>query len=496
MRWLKGLHAWANKHEWVILLLLVVLVLRVPSLFTPHFYGDEEIYLVMGRAWRMGLPLYTTVFDHKPPLIYIIAGLFPTLMWFRTALLVAMLGQTVLFWELAKRFWAKRPVLSYLSSLVFVLLTTLQWFEGLIANAELFMMIAPVASLLIVWPTPRQKHILKYFLGGLVAGLGLLFKIPVVVDIAAIILFLYIFRAKTFWESVKTIFSPRILVYILGVMIPLAASFVYYFAKGIGPTYLSAVFTDNLGYVSSGSLQTFSLVSTLKNGLVMRAGLLAGFTLFLYLFRKKLDERLVLAGGWLAFSFFGSLLSGRPYPHYLQQPVVPFSLLLPIIFVADSILAWVTIGILALLGILAQRFIGFGAYPLLPIYADHYQLLTRQISYKEYLSRYTNAYRNTVIGNYLQNHLAPEDKIYVWGADATIYNLTNRLPAGGPYIVSFHVQDLKAYDLVIRNLRENHPRYIIMTPDGGPFPELQALLAERYTLATSVDGSEVYLRWR
>jgi hypothetical protein len=46
------LHKWCNHYEWIIFLIILVLVLRLPSLIMPHYYGDEEIYFVMGRAWR------------------------------------------------------------------------------------------------------------------------------------------------------------------------------------------------------------------------------------------------------------------------------------------------------------------------------------------------------------------------------------------------------------------------------------------------------------
>ena len=130
--------AWCNRREWLLLLLGLVVLFRIPSLFTPHYYGDEEIYFVMGRAWREGLPLYASAFDHKPPLIYVFAGLAQSVFWFRLLLLGWMLVHTWLFWHLARWVWAKRQGFVFLSSLLFVILTTAPTLEGNIAKGDVF----------------------------------------------------------------------------------------------------------------------------------------------------------------------------------------------------------------------------------------------------------------------------------------------------------------------------------------------------------------------
>ncbi len=118
-----NLHRWCNRREWILILLILVALFRLPTLTTPHFYGDEEIYFVMGRAWNTGVPLYEAMFDHKPPLIYIIAGIFSTIPLFRGFLLLSMLAHTNLFWLLPQRFWGeKHPVLAKISSLYTIIL--------------------------------------------------------------------------------------------------------------------------------------------------------------------------------------------------------------------------------------------------------------------------------------------------------------------------------------------------------------------------------------
>lgn len=490
---IKKLHNWCNKHEWVIFLTVLVLVLRIPSFVMPHYYGDEEIYFVMGRAWSSGVPLYQAMFDHKPPLIYILAGIAPTMWAFRGVLALVMMIHTILFWKLAQLFWNKsRPALAYLSSIIFVLVTTLPTFEGLTVNAELLMMMPVTAAVIILW-NAKESEWKKYAIAGLLGGIGWLFKIPVVADMAAIGLFFLVFKKTSFKEGFKALFSWSMVAYVLSFAAPLLLTFVYYYLKGTGPDYLATVLTVNLGYVSSWSTSTYTF-NPFRSGLVVRGTILAVITLLLYLSRKKLSQPFVLASLWLGFSLFGALLSARPYPHYLQELVAPFSLWIPFIFVAENILNWIFIAIFVLIGVLVQKQINFWGYPTVSVYQNYFNYFTNKISWDEYLRHFDNATRNYSVAKYLNERLVKSDEIYVWGTDPTIYNLTNKLPTGGKYIVSFHVRDLNKFEYTINNLIKNMPKYIIVLPGTTDFPELNSLIEHKYVEVKSIDDVLIYIR--
>ena len=57
------------------LILTVNILLRIPSLFDPVYYGDECIYLTLGQAFNRGLVFYRDIHDNKPPLLYLVAAL-------------------------------------------------------------------------------------------------------------------------------------------------------------------------------------------------------------------------------------------------------------------------------------------------------------------------------------------------------------------------------------------------------------------------------------
>jgi hypothetical protein len=330
-------------------------------------------------------------------------------------------------------------------------------------------------------------------MAGLLGGIAWLFKIPVAADMVAIGLFFFAFKKDTLKESVKAFFSWSFVAYALAFVAPLALTFVYYYLKGTGPDYLATVLTVNLGYVSSWSTSSWSF-NPFKSGLVVRGTVLLFYTLGLYIIRKKLDRSLIFAALWFGFALFGSLLSARPYPHYLQQLTAPTALLIPFVFVAENILSWVVIAVIILASALVEMQIKFWAYPTLSVYKTYWEYVTKKITWDEYLSRFDNAPRNYAVAKYLNERLIPEHQIYVWGTDCTIYNLTNRLPTGGKYIVSFHVHDLKKYEYVMDNLRSAKPEYIIVLPDSGDFSELSAYIESKYLMVNEISGIQIYLK--
>ena len=53
---------------WLFAICLVFVILRIPSLIEPYWYGDEGIYQVVGHAINSGEILYKDIWDNKPPL--------------------------------------------------------------------------------------------------------------------------------------------------------------------------------------------------------------------------------------------------------------------------------------------------------------------------------------------------------------------------------------------------------------------------------------------
>ncbi len=67
---LKKIDIFLDKQTGLFLNLFLLVILRIPNFFEPYWYGDEAIYLSVGNALNKGGLLYTTIIDHKTPLIY------------------------------------------------------------------------------------------------------------------------------------------------------------------------------------------------------------------------------------------------------------------------------------------------------------------------------------------------------------------------------------------------------------------------------------------
>ena len=178
------------KVPWFLLLCLgLVLVLRIPSLFEPYWYGDEGIYLTLGLAFKKGLIFYRDIHDNKPPLLYLLAAGAGNVAWFRAILLNWMLATTILFWQLLNRLFPKQEKLARISTLTFVILSSIPLIEGNIANAEIFL-IGPIIAGFYTYLIAKKWW--QFFLVGVFFSLAVLFKAPALFDFAALFAFVLI----------------------------------------------------------------------------------------------------------------------------------------------------------------------------------------------------------------------------------------------------------------------------------------------------------------
>ena len=88
---------------------LVFFLLRFPSLFEPHWYGDEGIYQAIGYALNNGRELYSTIWDNKPPLLYVLYAVFNSDQFtLRSLSLLAGISSIIAFFFLAKKIYRNR----------------------------------------------------------------------------------------------------------------------------------------------------------------------------------------------------------------------------------------------------------------------------------------------------------------------------------------------------------------------------------------------------
>jgi hypothetical protein len=194
-------------------------------------------------------------------------------------------------------------------------------------------------------------------------------------------------------------------------------------------------------------------------------------------------------------AMFGALLSERPYPHYLIQPIVPGAILLTYLLLTKRKALKLMVVFLGLLTGLAIYQIKFWHYPLLAYYRNfiEYGLGKKsQEDYRAYFdSRVNQSYK---LAEYLRRKTGPDDRVFIWGNEPYVYAMAERLPIGR-YTVTYHVLDFNGYEETIEAWDRHKPKVVmVMEYEENEFPEMEDRLATDYVLIEKIDQALVYRR--
>lgn len=484
-KFLKKLHT----PFWLSLVLLLTLVLRIPSFFEPYSYGDEMIYLTLGRAIRNHIPLYSQIHDNKPPLLYLLASLAGSLFWFKAILAIWNLLTIFIFWKLTEVLFPKNLKIQKVSTGIFALLTTLPLFEGNIVNAELFMIGPTLLAFFLL--LSKKLDAKKLILAGSLFSISSLFKVPAIFDIPAIV-FLWIISAKRFNNKSTIALAKNTLYLIVGLSIPVLLTFIWFSLQGAFKDYLAAAYLQNIGYLSSWRPSDSSKPFLVKNApLILRALVVLVGLGVLYLKRNKLSREFIFTSGWLLLTLFAATLSERPYPHYLVQSLPPVSILFGMLFALKSSEQVFSIIPIALF-FFVPYFFKFWRYPVIPYYIRFVKLISGRLDRQAYISSFgPHIPRNYKIADFIVSSTKPHERIFVWGDDAVVYALTRRLPPV-KYVADYHIKDFSTPEYVISALEKNMPSFIVTMPNAAEFPELDRFIKSDYGLVEEIEEARIW----
>src|SRR3989344_3178082 len=481
--WIHKIHLPA----WVVGVLALVFILRIPSFFEPYYYGDEMIYLTLGQGVRQGLTLYKDIHDNKPPLLYLTAAISENLFWFKAILAFWNLATIVLFFKLAKLLFKSEKTVK-VATIIFALLTTLPLLEGNTVNAELFM-IGPsiIAFLLLLGEKLTSK---KIFLAGFLFGIAALFKTPALFDVPIIVFYWLVTEGLTNW---KKVFKHTLLL-LSGFIFPILLTFVWYFFRGALHEYVKAAFLQNVGYLSSfrpGDIQKPFIIRNAP--LFTRAFVVFIGSAILWFFRKKLSKNFVLFSLWTLFALFAVTLSERPYPHYLIQAAVPISFFMAMFFTEKSFEQALVVLPLTLVFFVPvyYKYYNYSSYA---YYLRFINFATGKINKLTYFSSFASTVnRNYEIANFLVSSSFANDRVFMWDTDsAAVYALSRRLPPI-KYVVDYHINDFSGKSEVAKQIETNPPKFIILTTKYQ-YPELSELVKEKYILIQQVEDADIYVK--
>jgi len=447
-----------KKYRYILLIAFTFLILRLPSLFEPNWYGDEGIYLVLGQAVRKGLILYSQIHDNKPPTLYFLAALSQTVFGFRLLLSLWMIPTIYSFYLLAKK--------NKLATLIFVIFSSIPLIEGNIANAEVFMLLP---TILAIYLFLNKK---QFFIPGLLLGFAFTIKVPVAIEFVFIFIYSFFYFTQHRWLNLIKL--------AIGFILPIGLYLIYFFVVGASAEFLFAALFQNFGYLSSWAVGTHSGSAT-SGGLIPRAMFMILSWVLVYFYAKSNPKKLhfVFLLGWFSATFFGALLSTRPYPHYLIQLLPP--LILTVLSLKQSkILAIVPLFLL----IFAVVRYKFYFYPVFSYYQNFYF----QGNQPQFFGG--DLHDTQKIADYLKLNTNPSDRIFVWGDQPFVYVLSDRLPVGR-FVVSYHIADFSQYDYSMNQLKIHPPKYIVYYQmSSRPFPQLDSFL-NNYYLPVVQSGSGI-----
>lgn len=491
----QNLHKLADKlhmpdlPNWMLGLLVVVLLLRVPSFFEPYYYGDEMVYMTLGQGVRQGQTLYKDLHDNKPPLLYLTAAAAGSLFWFKVILAFWSIGTILIFNKLAKHLFEDNEKTQKISTIIFAVLTTLPLLEGNTVNAELFMIgFTILAALMLLKDKLTAKTI---YIAGILFGMAALFKIPAAFDLPAIIAFWFV--TADFKKGWKELLKNTILVSV-GFASPIVLTFIWYYFSGALPEYIKAAFLQNVGYLSSFRPGDVAKPFLVRNGpLLIRASVVLLGTIIVWINKNKLSKRFILLTLWTLFSLFAITLSERPYPHYFIQVLAPLSLFFGMLFTEKSfeqVLAIIPLGI----ALFVPVYYKFYFYPTTTYYARFINFATGRISKEAYFSQFSNnTNRNYRIADFIAMSSRSSDRVFMWDQDsAAVYALSKRLPPI-KYTVPYHVNDYSNMTDVAKQIVKNPPKFIILT-SGNPYPQLSGLIRQKYMPVQQVGDAQIYSR--
>ena len=445
-------------------------LMLLPNLprFQPLPFIDSGVFLYIGWQWTQGQVPYLDLWDHKPPLIYMVDALGYTLtggqagVWL---LEVIFVGASFFILALALRRWADR----------WAVVALLPAFWGSFAHAYLRNMTENYALLwqvgviwLLSFPRWRKRY---FFFLGILSGLLLMTRPNIVIGSGMVLLYA-LYRSTSLRERLR-----GALLWSLGatvVWLPVLGYFALHHAL---KDFWDALILFNLAYRQAGTsvswlVQAMKLLRFLPAWVVWMA--LVGITIALLRPAPKQNAESGRTPAWvfallLVADAWAVLLPRRAVMHYAMNLVPAFAF-------------WAAIG----LGFLFRAWLGnyrrlyiavlvaislFWLSPLPNV--TLWALQPLQYQHLDYLNA----------AKYLNKHTTPDESVFVWSESRINVLAKRRLPTKyvmlPPDFAPHYSQHLERF---LSDLENHPPVFIVDTGKRGTafwnlwasYPELNA----------------------
>jgi len=447
----------------ILLPILILVLLRVPSLFESYWYGDEGIYAAVATELSRGKELYSQTWDHKPPLIFWLYYPAAVLGW--SLGFVLLRAVNIIFGALtliaADKILQKVKIdtLPRLASLIFLsILLGSTILEGNVLNAEVIFITFNTFFLLLLL---RVKY---FYLAGFLAFLSLGTKVPGFVEVALVSLAFGVIWMREKGLGFVFLSYTKIAA---GFLVPAISATSYFLLRGT----ISDFYYANFGFNRIYSLQEASFIrisgssvpSNYFQALSVVLVLLATSALF---WKKKLSSFTFLALNLFTAQLFASLLSAKNYGHYFLQVLPGATFILAITLqtakkrlnLKNAVPVVIFIILLSPLLYTLKKGGNVAVYAkpgeYYPLFLKGYLLRDAKARSEFWWGQGGDADKITKFSNYLENTVQKQNSVYIYTSRPWIIALAD-INYTNKHEVWFHLQYRKEHlEEDLKNLRD------------------------------------------
>ena len=472
----------------VVLAALAAIGLRLPGLGLP-LERDEGAYGLIASLWLDGALPYRDLFDHKPPLIYLLympavaaaPGPVALRIW-QTCLFVLQLP---LVYLIGRRVYG--PYAASLATLLYAITGSAFRLQGLIFNTEQALMLPALVALWALVRGAEDGRVRWPLLYGCCLGIISLIK-PTAVPL--LFLLLPALRAASPWTVARN--AALAAAAMLAPWLPVVG---YWTSAGALRDLRMALLDYNRVYATESAARWTT--SGLVDMLAPLAPLIVCATGSLFSAQSSGDTRGRMAVLLWTIAFLGAGLIGlRPYIHYYYPALAGLALLATPIVMALARQAWQARGIRRLVRATGPALLL--ALLLLPFTLDNLSLIGR--TPKELATAlygpdgryYFGAAQD--VARYIRTTTSPHEPIYVWASEPEIYLLADRRPASR-YIYDYPLQLLPEAQAELQHDLTRRPPAIVITYRGVRPIGLEAVATRLdLRLTTTIEGYDLWTR--
>ena len=459
----------------------VAFILRFFSLFPAVINHDESTYIVISNALLDGGLYFVDVIDTKPIGVFLIYAALQKMVggsiFLLRTMVVLWLAPTAFVLYRAKRAFGSNRRAGIATGIIYLLLNSIFVYYGISPNTETFFNLFTALGLLLMI---KGGPVWRYFLSGLVLGLGFLVKYVAAFDALAFGLFLLWDHRQSARQFASGL--GRGVVMAIGSCIPMAGLVWYYFYLGHLDEFLFYTFESSRRYPVSVPMSTH-IAFVLDFFLRFLPISVLFFSVFLLASGPGSQRLKVLGGLWSLLVLTVILLPGKWYGHYFIQ------LMLPVSFVAGTIFEIPKTLLPGFLTKLIQPKVGL---PILLALVGFSLLMQK----KDCFDKPDHA---RAIARYLQDQLQPEDRIYTSVSHQILYHLLDK-ESPTKYVhpsLFWEQKHLHALEIDLSEemakITDDPPRYIIWREDRKD-DRFDDFLANRYQLVKTFGKEMVYER--